>query len=89
MIQPYDERLLQKFGGGGLHFCRRGDHYIKHATTIDGLTTLNLSPAEYNDMARIFEHTVDKGINSIGLPRAAAETALRARRDLRGRVHCD
>jgi hypothetical protein len=31
---------------------------------------------------------VDKGINIIGLPRAAAEAAVAQGRDLHGRVHC-
>jgi uroporphyrinogen-III decarboxylase len=87
-IKPYDGRLLRTFGGGGLHFCGRGDHYIASASEMEGLTTVNLSQPEYNDMDVIFDHTVDKGINIIGLPRDAAEAALARGRDLRGRVHC-
>ncbi|MGC9467679.1 MAG: hypothetical protein ACP5HS_03745 [Anaerolineae bacterium] len=87
-VKPFDERLLQTFGGGGLHFCGRGDHYIRSASEMAGLTTVNLSQPEYNDMDAIFDHTVDKGLNIIGLPRQAAEAALAAGRDLHGRVHC-
>jgi hypothetical protein len=87
-IQPYDGRLLQEFGGGAIHFCGRGDHYIKSASGIAGLTTINMSQPEYNDMERIFANTVDKGINIVGLPRAAADEALARGRDLHGRVHC-
>jgi hypothetical protein len=87
-IKPYDGRLLREFGGGGLHFCGRGDHYIESASEIEGLTTINMSQPSYNDMERIFAHTVDKGINIIGLPRAAAEAAVAQGRDLHGRVHC-
>jgi len=87
-IKPYDEHLLRTLGGGALHFCGRGDHYIAAASTMEGLTTVNLSQPENNDMDAIFDHTVDKGINIIGLPRAAAEVALAGGRDLRGRVHC-
>jgi hypothetical protein len=87
-IKPYDGRLLKTFGGGALHFCGRGDHYIASASTMEGLTTINMSQPEYNDMDVIFDHTVDKGINIIGLPRDAAEAALAGGRDLRGRVHC-
>jgi hypothetical protein len=36
----------------------------------------------------IFDHTVDKDINIVGLDRAAAEAALVRGRNLRGRVHC-
>ncbi|MDF1516015.1 MAG: uroporphyrinogen decarboxylase family protein [Anaerolineae bacterium] len=87
-IAPYDERLLTEFGGGAIHFCGRGDHYIAQAAALDGLGTINMSQPEYNDMDRIFDHTVDKGINIIGLPRDAALTALAQGRELRGRVHC-
>jgi len=87
-IKPYDGRLLATLGGGAVHFCGRGDHYIASVSEMDGLTTINMSQPEYNDMDAIFDHTVDKGINIIGLPRDAAEAALARGRDLRGRVHC-
>ncbi|MBN1878138.1 MAG: hypothetical protein JXA33_28210 [Anaerolineae bacterium] len=87
-IKPYDARLLDEFGGGGIHFCGRGDHYIKRASEIKNLTTVNLSQPEYNDMERIFAHTVDKGIPIVGLKKVAAEAALAGGRDLHGRVHC-
>jgi hypothetical protein len=87
-IKPYDERLLKTFGGGAIHFCGRGDHYIRSASEIAGLTTINMSQPEYNNMDTIFAHTVDKGIAMIGLQREAAEAALAQGRDLHGRVHC-
>ncbi len=87
-IRPYDQRLLEAFGGGALHFCGRGDHYIRSASEMVGLTAVNLSQPEYNAMNVIFEHTVDRGINLIGLKREAAHEALKQGRDLRGRVHC-
>jgi hypothetical protein len=86
-IKPYDGRLLRTWGGG-LHFCGRGDHYIRQASEMPGLTTINMSQPEYNDMDVIFDHTVDKDINIVGLDRAAAEAALARGRNLRGRVHC-
>ncbi len=87
-IKPYDARLLKTLGGGALHFCGRGDHYIASAATMEGLTAINMSQPEYNDMDVVFDHTVDKGINIIGLPRDAAEAALARGRGLQGRVHC-
>ncbi len=87
-IQPYDGRLLRALGGGALHFCGRGDHYIQKAAQMEELYAINLSQPEYNKMDVIFDHTVDKGINIIGLPCAAAEAALACGRDLRERVHC-
>ena len=81
-IAPYDGRLLKEFGGGAIHFCGRGDHYIAQAAELEGMATINMSQPEYNNMETIFEHTVDKGITIIGLPREAAEDALARGRNL-------
>jgi len=86
-IRPYDARMLAEFGGGAIHFCGRGDHYIESVSTIPGLTAIQLSQPEYNDMERIYRNTVDRGIALLGLQRQAAEAALAAGRDLHGRVH--
>ena len=87
-FRPYDQRLLREFGGGAVHFCGRGSHYIASLSTCEGLTAVQLSQPNYNDMETIYRHTVDKGIALLGLQREAAETALRAGRPLHGRVHC-
>jgi len=55
---------------------------------LRGLTAINMSQPEYNDMETIYRNTIDKGIALIGLPRPAAEEALQRGRDLRNRVHC-
>jgi hypothetical protein len=87
-IRPYDARLLGEFGGGAIHFCGRGDHYIASASTMPGLFAIQLSQPECNDMEQIYRHTVDKGIRLLGLNRTAAEAALAAGRQLHGLVHC-
>lgn len=86
-IRPYDQRLLDEFGGGAIHFCGRGDHYIANMSEMDGLYAINMSQPEYNDMETIYANTVDKGIKIIGLARAAAEEAVARGRDLHGQVH--
>jgi hypothetical protein len=86
-VRPYDQRLLDEFGGGAIHFCGRGDHYIARMSTMQGLHAVNLTQPEYNNMETVFCHTVDKGIKLIGLPLEGVETALRDGRDLRGQVH--
>ena len=87
-VEPYDQRLLDAFGGGGLHFCGRGDHYVHRLPEMAGVYALAMSQPECNDMERIYRHTVDRGIPLIGFPREAAEAALRRGRDLHGNVHC-
>ena len=59
---PYDKRLLDTFGGGAVHFCGRGDHYIADLCSLDGVYGINMSQPEYNDMEIIYRNTVDKGI---------------------------
>lgn len=86
-IRPYDQRLLKIFGGGALHFCGRGDHFVPLATAMPELTAVNLSQPHLNNMETIFRHTVDRGTPLLGFSRAAAESAIAQGRDLRGRIH--
>lgn len=85
---PYDRNLLDTFGGGAVHFCGRGDHYIASYARMAGLHAVHLTQPEHNDMESIYRNTVDRGIALIGLAREAADTALAAGRDLHGLVHC-
>jgi len=59
---PYDNLLLEKYDGGAMHFCGRGDHYIDILCSIPKLTGVNMSQPQYNDMEKIYRNTVDKGI---------------------------
>jgi hypothetical protein len=87
-IRPYNQRLLDTFGGGADHFCGRGDHTIASATSTPHLYAVQLSQPHLNDMETILRHTVDRGIKLIGLDRDPAERALASGRDLHGCVHC-
>lgn len=77
---PYDARLLERFGGGTVHFCGRGDHYIEALCSIPKLYAVNMSQPEYNDMEKIYQNTVDKGIPLLGFhgDRARADLSSRA-----------
>ena len=86
-VRPYDQRLLDEFGGGAIHFCGHGDHFIPAMTQMHNLHSINLSQPHLNDMECIYRHTVDKGITIIDLDRNYAEATLAAGRDLRGRVN--
>jgi len=87
-IRPYDQRLLDAFGGGAIHFCGRGDHYIEKMSRMPRMHAIAMSQPDYNDMEVIYRNTVDRGIKLIGLERAAAEAAVAKGRDLHGNVHC-
>lgn len=85
-IRPYEQRCLDACGGGVIHFCGRGDHFIASMTTQRGLTGIHLSQPHLNDMEAIYRNTVDRGIPLLGFHRATAQAALDAGRDLRHRV---
>ena len=59
---PYDKRLLDTFGGGAVHFCGRGDHYIEILCSLPNVYGINMSQPHLNDMEKIYKATVDKGI---------------------------
>lgn len=87
-ILKREERCLSSLGGGAIHFCGRGSHVIEAMGKIRGLTGINLSQPELNEMETIYHATVDRGINLLGLAPSAARVAIENGRPLRGRVHC-
>ncbi|MGQ9661533.1 MAG: hypothetical protein ACUVWX_04240 [Kiritimatiellia bacterium] len=87
-VRPYDQRLLDEFGGGAVHFCGRGTHFIASLSQMRSVFAVAMGQPEYNDMETIFQHTVDNGIRLLALRRDAAAEALRRGRNLRGCVHC-
>lgn len=70
--RPYDELLLNRFNGGVIHFCGRGDHYIEKMSKIEKLYGINMSQPHLNDMETIYKYTVDKGISILGFDREYA-----------------
>lgn len=86
-IRPYDEKCLLALGGGGTHFCGRGDHFVEPMSKMRGLNALTLSQPHLNDMEKVFRNIVDKGIVLFGLPQAGFKAALASGRPLRGLVH--
>lgn len=87
-ILPYDQRLLNEFGGGAIHFCGKGDHFISLLSEMGGLHAVQLSQPHLNDMPKVYQHTIDKGIQLIGLDEQAALQAIESGIDLKGRAHC-
>lgn len=83
-IRPMDQRVFDVFGGGAVHFCGRGDHFIAALSEMRGLSAVALSQPHLNDMETIYRHTVDKGIKLLAFDRALAAAAGRP---LRGQVH--
>jgi len=86
--RPCDERLLAELGGGGIHFCGRGDHLIAQFSQLSGIHAVNTTQPALNSVETILANTVDRQINLLGFEREVAEQALQRGRPLRGRVHC-
>ena len=84
---PYDARIFEAFGGGAIHFCGRGDHYIGEACAIPGLNAINMTQPSYNDTEKIYRSTVDKGIKLLGLEIGEAKRAVGRGRSLKSNAH--
>lgn len=84
---PYDRALMAEFGGGGMHFCGRGDHWFPKASELPGLSALQMSQPEYNDMETIYKNTVDKNITLLSLRKDAADEMVKSGRNTHGKIH--
>ena len=71
---PYDQKLLDTFGGGVVHFCGRGDHYIESLCSLPNVYGINMSQPHLNDMEKIYKATVDKGIKLLGFKKSVAQS---------------
>jgi hypothetical protein len=87
-VRPCDQRLLNDLGGGGIHFCGRGDHLIAKLSQLSNIYAVNTTQPALNNVETIFAHTVDRKINLLGLEQSIAAQALQQGRSLWGRVHC-
>jgi hypothetical protein len=67
---PYDKELLDYYGGGCMHFCGRGDHYIEGLLELDSLFSINMSQPHLNDMNKILDLLKKHGKTVLGLPSA-------------------
>lgn len=73
---PYDKKLLERYGGGVIHFCGRGDHYIDKIPLLPNVYGINMSQPECNDMEIIYKNTVDKGIKLLSFDASQAKKDL-------------
>jgi len=85
---PCDSALLEHFGGGAVHFCGRGDHYMETLCACPWLTAINLSQPHLNDMETIYRNTVDKGIKLLMFDRTYAQKDMERPGGLGHCVHC-
>ena len=62
-IQPYDTRLLAALGGGAVHFCGTGDHFVELLAKTPLLSTVDMSQPHLNNMDKMLSALPDQGIN--------------------------
>lgn len=83
-----DQKILEAFNGGAVHFCGHGDHLIPDFSELKGLSAVNMSQPDMNKMDEIvYPHTIDKDIQIIGMPKFEARRCNRHGIDLKGMVH--
>lgn len=83
-----DQKILDAFGGGGVHFCGHGDHLLDAFSRLRGMTAVNMSQPDMNDMdGVVYPNTIDKDIQIIGMAKFEARRCDRKHIDLKGMVH--
>jgi hypothetical protein len=87
-IRPHDQKIFDAFGGGMIHFCGRGSHYIQRMTGMRNLFAVNLSQPQLNDMDIIYANTIEKDIRIVGFNYDVAKEAQKNGRRFHGKVHC-
>ncbi|MBQ3017016.1 MAG: hypothetical protein IJD79_09580 [Clostridia bacterium] len=68
--KPYDTELFRHFGGGCMHFCGRGDHYIESLCEIPEMYGFNMSQPHLNDMNKVFRAAANADKRIVGFPKA-------------------
>ncbi|MBE6593800.1 MAG: hypothetical protein E7642_07395 [Ruminococcaceae bacterium] len=66
--KPYDNELLNHFGGGCMHFCGRGDHFVESMCELEKMYGFNMSQPHLNDMDKIFAISTAKNKKILNLP---------------------
>ena len=69
--KPYDSELFDYYGGGCLHFCGKGDHYVSSLCEIEKLYGINMSQPHLNDMSKIFDAISAKNKRLFNFPDGA------------------
>lgn len=68
---PYDRELLDYYGGGCIHFCGRGDHYVETLCEMDSLYAVQASQPHLNDMDKILSAVCASDKRILMLPNGA------------------
>ena len=69
-IRPHDEFVLRELGGGGIHFCGKGEHLLPHMFELEPLKCIDFGQPEMNDVDAIYQMAKERkiGLVRIRLP---------------------
>ena len=68
-VKPYDQRLLDAFGGC-IHFCGCGDQFVEPMAASANLYGIHASQPELNDMNKLWRVAREHRLVLLGLPEA-------------------
>ena len=60
-VVPYTKRVLDRFGGGYIHYCGKNDHLYKAMLGIDNAYGLNFGNPEMHDMDTVLSEIANAG----------------------------
>ena len=69
-VAPFDESVLRQVGGGGIHFCGRGEHLIDEMFRLPSMRCLDLGQPEMNDVDGIYAKAAER---KIGMDRVTVD----------------
>jgi len=53
-LAPHDEAVLSQMGGGGIHFCGKGDHLVPEILKLPSLTAIDMGQPAKNDLDKAY-----------------------------------
>ena len=68
--KPYDGELFDYYGGGCMHFCGNGDHFVESLCGIEKMYGINMSQPALNDMEIVLRAVQKNNKRFVGLSRA-------------------
>ena len=74
-IKPYDQVLLDKFGGC-IHYCGRGNAFVQSMAKSNHLYGIHSSQPELNNVNRWLRSTSENNIVALGLPQSELPEGL-------------
>jgi hypothetical protein len=55
VVAEHDEHVLRELGGGGIHFCGRGEHLVPAMLKLPSLACIDMGQPEMNDVDAVFD----------------------------------